>query len=215
MKLRVSIIVLAVAALLASCQKDDVAPSVPPSAAINVVNVSAGAFNFFMNGTRLNNTSPIYPDGISGYLEVYSGQQNYQFKNDRSPDVAFTLPLSLDSAASYTIFAAALDTANIILVNDDINIEPDTAVFIRFVNASPKVNNITVLLNDTARVTNAAYRSVSDLIRVQPGIKKLSIANTNISDSVTFTRGNAYTIYSKGDPAITGDGGFGLRIIQN
>ncbi|MCD8741924.1 DUF4397 domain-containing protein [Mucilaginibacter roseus] len=215
MKLRVSVIVLAVAALLASCQKEDVAPSVPPSAAVNVVNVSGGAFNFFMNGTRLNNTSTIYPDGVSGYLEVYSGQQNYQFKNDRSPDVAFTLPLSLDSAASYTLFAAALDTTNIILVNDDISIDTGNVALIRFVNASPKVNNITLSLNDTARVSNAAYRSVSDLIRIVPGRKKLSVGNTNMGDSVTFTRGNAYTIYSKGDPAINGDGGFGLGIIQN
>lgn len=215
MKLRVSVIVLAVAALLASCQKDDVAPSVPSSAAINVVNVSAGAFNFFMNGTRLNNTSTIYPDGVSGYLEVYSGQQNYQFKNDRSPDVAFTLPLSLDSAASYTLFAAALDTANVILVNDDLSVDTGNVAIVRFVNASPKANNVTVLLNDTAKVTNAPYRSVSNLIRIVPGTKKLSVANTNIRDSVTFTRGNAYTIYSKGDPSITGDGGFGLGIIQN
>lgn len=217
MKFKFSVIVLAIAAGLASCQKEDTPPAVPPSAAINVVNVSARSFNFFINGNRLNNTSTIYPDGVSGYLEVYSGQQNYQFKNDGSAEVLLNLPLSLDSARSYTLFAAALDTTNYILVNDDIAVDTGNVAMIRFVNASAKVNPVTLSLNDTARVTGAAYRSVSDLIRISPGIKKLSVAGggKTVSNSVTFTRGNAYTIYTKGDPAITGDGGFSAGIIQN
>ncbi|MCC8408676.1 DUF4397 domain-containing protein [Mucilaginibacter sp. UR6-1] len=217
MKFKVTVIVLAVVAALVSCQDEDVAPTVPPSAAISLVNVSARSFNFFMNGTRLNNTSTIYPDGISGYLEVYSGRQNYQFKNDGSAEVGLALPLSLDSAKSYTLFAAALDTANIILVNDDLTVDTGNVAMIRFVNASPKVNPVALSLNDTTKVNAAAYRSVSDLIRITPGIKKLSVTGggKTVSDSVTFTRGNAYTIYTKGDPAITGDGGFSADIIQN
>ncbi|MBE9585452.1 DUF4397 domain-containing protein [Mucilaginibacter sp. JRF] len=216
MKFKVPVIVLAVVVALASCQDEDIAPTVPPSAAIALVNVSPRSFNFFMNGTRLNNTSTIYPDGISAYLSVYSGQQNYQFKNDGSAEVALNLPLSLDSARSYILFAAALDTANLILVNDDLTVDTGNVAMIRIINASPKTTSLTLSLNDTAKVTNAAYRSVSDLLRIVPGRKKLSVTGaTLLTDSVTFTRGNAYTIYTKGDPAITGDGGFNVGVIQN
>jgi len=47
---------------------------------LNVTNASTDTLNYYLNGTRVNNASSIYPLGSSGYIGVAVGQQNYQFK---------------------------------------------------------------------------------------------------------------------------------------
>src|SRR5258708_22726596 len=87
---------IAVAAGLASCKNNDnVFPAAPPPTGITVINASPDTLNFYLNGTRQNNASSMYPGGSSGLKLVPSGLQNYQFKKAGQPLALFSLPLKL------------------------------------------------------------------------------------------------------------------------
>ena len=47
---------------------------------VNVVNAGTDTLNFYLNGTRQNNASSLFPGGQFFYISEPSGSQNYQFK---------------------------------------------------------------------------------------------------------------------------------------
>src|ERR1700759_3159597 len=93
----------AVVLLAESCKNnDEVFPTVH-YCALNIVNASADTLNFYLNGTRQNNSSSIFPVGQSYYLPIPSGSENLQFKKAGTSGILFSFPAKLDTV-NYSLY---------------------------------------------------------------------------------------------------------------
>ncbi|OOQ60977.1 hypothetical protein BC343_21215 [Mucilaginibacter pedocola] len=205
-----------------SCKKGD--DSVPTSStlttSLNVVNTTTDTLNFYLNGSRVNTTSSLYPFGYTGYLPVPFEDQNYQFKRPRSSDVLFNLQLALDTNKVYSVYIAGENADDTFTTRDTLIADTASRPKIRFVNASPGSGNLNVVINDTLRFSTRAYKTTTVFIPISAGIKHVQIYNTGstvaLSDtSRTFIAGRQYTLFAKG--RITGTGGqkFGTGLVVN
>ncbi len=217
MKFKVPLIISLAVASFASCQKEDLPPAVKPQASLNVINLTSTSVNVLQNGNRINNTSTVYPNGVTGYLVVSAGESPFTITRNGTPDIFFTKQLALDSLGEHTLFIAGATADDAILTNDRFTTDTANVTQVRLVQASSKAGDLEVRFNDTVAFSNAAYKSVSDFKKLKPGNKELKILRGTtvlLTDSVTITRNNAYTLYTSGDPQVTGDAGFGAGILQ-
>ena len=149
-------VVIAVAIGLFSCKNNDNVFPKKVITQINVVNASADTLNFFLNGTRQNNTSSLFPTGQSFYLFVPPGLQNYQFKKQGATTVLFNVPVTLGDTAHTSLYIYGETTAQTFTSNDPLFFvtgHPDTTQ-IRFVNVSPDAGNINVTVGTTVSFTS-------------------------------------------------------------
>ncbi len=210
---------------LSACKKNNDTPTVTSTAFLNIVNASTDTVNFYLNGTRLNNNSNLYPAGSSGYFSVTDGQQNYQVKKLFNPvtntvQTLFSIPLKLDSAGDYSLFITDGTLVNSFSTKDVLLAVPDTLAttncYVRFVNASPGTTNFDLAVGDTVKFTNVPFKSVSgfQLVGVS-GLKPISIYQTGsatpiISGHIALTPGYSYTFYSYGKLNGTGNSALGI-----
>jgi hypothetical protein len=216
---------------LLSCKNKDIAPVTPILTNLTVVNATADTINYYLNGTRQNNISDLYPGGSTGYLNVFSGLQNYQFKRTGSAVILFSVPYTLDTSKYYSIFVAgttagktfktvdAIDSAQAILSTDT----TFQKSMIRYVNASPDAGQLTVTVGtgDTVSLTNKPFMYVSPFMQFNashvqsvkvylPGISK-----AQIDTPLTFQTGAIYTLFTKGLIAGKGNSAFSISLISN
>lgn len=217
---------------LLSCKNDkDIAPVTPLLTNLTVVNATADTINYYLNGTRQNNTSDLYPAGSTGYLTVFSGLQNYQFKKTGSSVVLFSVPYALDTGKYYSIFVAgttasktfktvdALDSAQTILYYDT----TDTKSMIRYVNASPDAGQLTVTVGtgDTVNLTNKPFMYVSPFMQFNAShaqVVKVYLSGNStakLDTTITFQTGAMYTLFTKGLIAGKGNSVFSIGLIGN
>jgi hypothetical protein len=215
------IIVLILALGLAACKKNDDIPSEDEGLVtnLNVVNADSDTLNFYINGTRINNTSSLYPLGSSGYIGVPYGQQDYQFKKLGSPVVLFTLPLMLDTSKNYSLFVAGNATDKVFLTVDEIKAST-TVARIRFAHTSPDAGAIDVTVGDTVKFLARAFKTATSFVNVNAGIKRIRIykagTSTLLSDETkTLVTGNVYTLFTKGQLGGNGDAKFGTGLSVN
>jgi hypothetical protein len=210
-----------------SCKNnDEVFPKVVPTN-INVVNATADTLNFYLNGTRQNNLSGLFPAGASLYLPVPSGQQNYQFKKAGGFTDLFSLPLNLKDSSYYSLYVYG-EAASQTFVTTDVllsyTLHPDTTQ-IRFVNVSPDAGNLNVtILNptalDTISIAPQAFKATSPFVLNPGGLQEIKVfqagATTPKVDTViTFQQGAIYTLFSKGLINGKGNAAFGIGVIMN
>src|SRR5665213_1876561 len=119
--------VLVLAGLLSCKNNDNVFPKVSYTG-ITVVNASADTLNFYLNGTRQNSASSLFPAGNSGLKIVPSGLQNYQFKKAGRPDVLLSVPLNLTTNTFNSVYVTGETAASIFKTVD--TIPPDTVPLI-------------------------------------------------------------------------------------
>lgn len=220
MNIRALILYFAVLVIgLSACKKEngDLVPVVNTTN-LNVINASADTLNFYQNGTRLNNTSNLYPFGSLGYMSVAVGSQNYQFKRAGSSDALVGKVLALDTAVNYTLFVAGETPDKVFLLNDVFPVDSTITVSIRFVNASPMAANVDVYIGDKFNYKNQAFKSATPFVGIASGKNALSIyeaGTTNLlaGGTLTLVAGNSYTLFIKGVPKGTGNNVFGARII--
>jgi hypothetical protein len=204
---------------LASCKNNDnVFPKVE-STFLMTVNASADSLNMYLNGTRQNNGSTIFPVGSFGYLAEPSGQQNYQFKKAGQFNYLFSLPLNLKDSVNYSLYiygtsASQTFTATDVLIPNSTS--PDTTQ-IRFVNASPDAGNLSVTVGDTLSFTNQAFKSVTSFKQTGGGQKEVKIfqvgaATPKVDTLIVFEPGAIYTIFSKGLISGKGSAAFGVGV---
>jgi hypothetical protein len=207
---------------LASCKNnDEVFPPVV-SSFINVVNASTDTLNFYVNGTRKNNNSSLYPMGQSYYLTVPAGTQNYQFKKAGSPDVLFSLPLNLKDSLNYSLYVYGESANKTFYTIDSLRTYtayPDTTQ-IRFVNVSPDAGNLTVTVNDTLNFKSRAFKTSSVFLFTDAGQKEVKVyldgaATPKIDTTVTVQAGGIYTIFSKGLLNGKGSAVFDVGLVTN
>jgi hypothetical protein len=188
------------------------------STLLSVINASADTLNFYQNGTRLNNSSNLYPFGLLSNLSVTAGLQNFQFKKAGSPYALVDAPNTIKADSTYTLVFAGETTDQVFLLTDHFLTTGSTAS-IRFVNASSTVGGLDVTIGDSISYKNRIFKSVTPFVKVAAGKKLLSIYKTGSTTplikpgDLTLVAGASYTLYTKGSLNGIGNNVFGARIL--
>lgn len=215
-----------------SCKKNNDAPTVLTTAQLNLVNASSNTINFYLNGTRLNNTTSFYPGGSLGYVfNVASGTQNYQFKIAGNENILFTKPLTLDSGKKYSLYISGQTADNAFMTNDVLTADTAGNALVRFVNASPDSSPLVVAFEggstattilDTIKFSSVAYKTTTDFIKVKGGFshnvsvyQASSSSNPKRDTTVILNSGQIYTIYSYGLVGTVGNQALNTSLIVN
>jgi hypothetical protein len=197
---------------LASCVKND--PIIRNNAGVNVnvINATDEVINFYLNGTRQNSVTGIYPLAANGYVSIPFGSKLFTFRklfNNQSfvnADTLFTLPVQLDSVGAgtrYSIFAGGLTRSTAFVLKDVL--EPDAkSAKMRFVVASPNTTGLRVFIDDALFLTGGAFKSATNF-EILPTDKKIKIDILPATGTVplytttfTFPAGSIYTLFSQG-----------------
>lgn len=190
-------------AALSSCKNNDnfFVPAVTID--ITVVNASANTLNFYLNGTRQNNSSSIFPAGSVTHLAVPAGAQNYQFKIAGSADVLFSVPLTLTKKIANSLYICG-ETADKAFNTVD-TLLTDTVPFaaVRFVHAAPDAGSLNVFVGDTVNFKNRTFKSSTVFLPVGSGQKRVRIfqtgsATAKVDTIITMQPRRTYTLFAKG-----------------
>lgn len=198
-----------------SCKKSGDFVPIVKTAFINIVNATADTLNIYQSGTRLNNTSNLYPSGSLAGLSVTVGTQNYQFKKAGNPNTLIEIPVTTDTLTTHTLFVAGETADQVFLTKDLVRDTGTTTVRIRFINASPTTTNLDVYIGSNFVRKNIAFKAETEYITVSAGANVLSIYQAGTTTllaggTLTLTSG-PYTLYTKG--GATGNT-FGARILN-
>jgi len=205
-----------------SCKNNDnVFPTVLPSA-VNVVNASADTLNFYLNGTRQNNTSSLFPLGQTYYLTFPAGKEDIQFKKAGAFGVLFSYQVTLQDSVNYSLYvtnesaSGAFSTADYL---DTVGINTGVNFGLRFVNASPNAGTLNVSVDSTT-YPNAAFKSSSSFLLYGSGPKEVKVfegasATAAIDTTIIFQPGHLYTVYSKGLLSGKGNSVFDVGVATN
>ncbi|WP_295792468.1 DUF4397 domain-containing protein [Mucilaginibacter sp.] len=204
--------------VLASCKSNDNVFTKKVSTAINVVNASAGNINFYVNGTRQNNTSALTPGGQTFYLTVPAGLQNFQIKKDGSPDYLISIPLNLKDSLYHSLYIAG-ESLDKTLVTIDTLIVDTNKVQLRFVHTTPGAGIFDVKIGDTLKF-HSAFKTSSSFLSVGSGLKEIKVFETGsstpkIDTIVSMSPNKGYTIFTKGTLTGTGSSKFSLGMALN
>lgn len=224
---------------LSACnKKNNDAPTVALKSSLNIVNASADTVNFYLNGTRLNNNSNLYPLVSTGYLtNILAGSQNFQVKKMFNPvtstvQTLFTIPLKLDTGTNYSLYIAGETLDNAFLIPDFTQAQANqlasmtntgdtvqTTSLVRFVNASPTVGNLDIAIGDTVKFTNVPFKTAENFTLINSGSKipfniyKSGTTTPLTTGTLVLSPGTAYTVYSKGALNGTNNSAFGIVYI--
>jgi hypothetical protein len=213
-----------------SCKDKDLPTPPGATTALNVVNATADTIKYYINGTRQNNTSPIFVGGATGYLSVLAGTQNYKFsKSNRGFPVLFTTTFDLDTLTNYSIFVCG-ETADKTFKTIDPLEQADTLLahdktlkssVIRFVNCSPDAGplNVTVGVGDTVNVNSAPFEYVGNYTLFTGGVKHVKVyqggsSTPKIDTIITFNTTSIYTLFTKGLLNGKGNAQFSVSLIN-
>lgn len=232
MNYRLSILfLLAVLCGFSACNKQSYIVPNPPGnpPALDVVNATADTLDYFINGTRQNNTSDIYPNGATNYLSALFGTGSYTLKRAGYPAVLFQKNITLDTGKIYSLFVCGLSSDNIFLNTDDFS--PVRAIdtisgmaAIRFVNASPNAGTINFAVTTGSKsavnLTNCAFQYVSPFTALKDTASDVKVYNANTlqllkDTTISLIAGQNYTLFSKGTPGGKGANAFGMVLITN
>jgi hypothetical protein len=212
----------------ASCKKNGDAPVAVTKTSIDLINTSNNTINFFVNGTRINNTSPYYPGGTLGYYFVAAGTQNYSAKVDGTGVTLFDKSFNFSADSVYSLYVSGT-TANDIFKSTDVLVADtgtNAATFakVRFVSASSNGGNLSAVLTDTLKKTvsfnDNPYKNSTGFLRVHGGPNTVNIYRAAYPDAplkvtVTLTAGRIYTLYGYGTTATTNNSGLSAGLTIN
>ncbi len=212
---------------LIACKKSSDAPIVNHTTFLNFVNASADSVNYYMNGTRLNSNSNLYPQVASGYVGVLAFAQTYQVKkvfNTAGGTIQplFSLPLNLDTAHYYSLFIAG-ESASLAFKTID-SLKADTikgTCKVRFVNASPGTASYDLVVGSASKFSGLGFGAASgfrlaDTGSVAPVTLYPSGSSTPVaSGTVALLQGRSYTIYTTGKLNGTGSSALSLAVMIN
>ncbi|MFB9842705.1 DUF4397 domain-containing protein [Mucilaginibacter ginsenosidivorans] len=229
MNIRITgLFLVALIAAFASCKKSgDVPVAVTLADSLNIVNASTNTINYYLNGTRLNNNSNLYPGGSSGYYYVPTGTQTYQVKKAFDPATSvvqqlFSIPLDLEAHHYYSLFITDDTAAHAFYIKDALRPENRTdTCLVRFVNASPNSGSLDFAVGDTLKFSNKAFTDTSDFRPVGvSGLKAIALyqsgsAEPLVSGHYPLVAGRSYTFYAKGKKGGSGNTALNLGVTLN
>ncbi len=213
---------------LTACKKNNDAPVISTAIdSLNVINATADTINYYLNGTRLNNNSNLYPSGSSGYYQVPAGSQAYQVKKFFNPATSavqtlFNITLPLEAHHYYSLFVAG-ETADQAFTTLD-TLRQDTIpnqCYVRFVNASSDAGNLDFAVGDTLKFTSKAFKTSSGFVSVGvSGKKPIKLYQSGsptplINTTFSLIAGQSYTFYTQGKLSGTGNSALGISVTLN
>ena len=221
MNSRFLIILFIALAGLTSCKNNDEVFKPFIFTDVTLVNASPDTLNFYVNGTRQNNASSLFPGGYFAHFDESAGLQNYQFKKAGTSAVLFTLPLTFKDSIFNSIYVAG-ETADKAFTTVDTLLTdtlPNLAT-VRFVHASPDAGVLNVFIGDTVNFKLRSFKSSSVFLVVGSGQKKVMIfqagsATPKIDTVITILPNKPYTLFSKGLINGKGTAAFNVGVIQN
>ena len=214
MNLKKIFILFLIVSIAFGCKKAyDIPPAGVPMTFFNVINSTQNTFNYYLNGTRQNTASSIYPSGYTGYLSVASRTQTYQFRPNGSVNALFDKQLALTDSTYQTLYVTG-NTADKAYLFSDTLITSTTGSNVRFAHTLDGAGALSVSVNDTLVFVNRSYKTVSAFQTLASGTKTLKVYAGNstmpsATQKITFSIGNVYTLYvsalpnGAGQPALT------------
>lgn len=205
--------IIAIAAMVSSCSKDDDIDS-SGSANLKVVNASSTSSDqsFYLASKAVVQGSLSYGDA-SDYIVTNSGKNLHaEFRNEGSATAYATGEFDLDKGANYSVFLAGDgQSARVKLYKDDLSAAASGQAKIRFIHLSDAAPANIDIKNGSGEniVANLGRDAASSYINVAPGILSLSVyaagsatslANFNLT---AFAAGKIYTVYITGSTAQT------------
>lgn len=187
-----------------TCKNNDEVFPAKVSSFLNVVNATGDTLNFYLDGTRKNNTSSIYPGGQSYYATVQAGQYSFGIKKAGDYQLLASMPVTLQDSVDYTVYVAGASGGQSFYSTDALI--ADTAANtteIRFVNATPDAGSLDFHAGDTASYKSAAFKGQSQFLVTGYGTKEVKIYQSGaptplVDTSLTFQQGYIYTVFSRG-----------------
>ncbi len=217
-RLLILLIIVFITGGLSACKKNNDAPTVTATVGLNVINASADTFNFYLNGTRQNGTSNLFPGSSTGYYPIPVGSQTFQIKKPFNTvtnvlQTLFNITLTSDNNPYHSLFITGPVLADTFTTVDALNSTSKTdTCFIRFVNASPGTTALDMAYGSTTQFTNRPSKSVTAFTFANTvtgasinGYIALKVFNTGSTtalaiDSVALVQGKSYTFYTMGVP---------------
>lgn len=209
---------------LAGCKNNDNVFPIQQSSFIKIVNTSVDTLNIYLNGTRQNNLSNLFPGGSLDYFTVPTGVQNYQFKKAGSFSVLFNVNLSLTYNTYNTLFVSGESASLTFNTLDNLpqasnSVASDTA-YIRFVNTSSDAGNLNASVGNTVKLNGVAYKNTSTFLPVIAGQNEVKISQGNsavvIKDTTLTIQANyVYTLVTRGLINGTGNTAFNVSLLTN
>ena len=212
------LLAVAITGVLSCKNNDNVFPTKNPDSGFRIVNASPNTINYFLNGTRLNNSGGLASGVATSYINVTAGQQNFQFKLDGSPDILFGWPEKMPDSVGYTLYITGNTADKAFRVQDVFAVDTGFAA-LGFVNASA-AGDIDVAVGDTMRFKKASFKAQTEFKGISTGerdVKFYKAGTTTLLKDTTFTMSlnRVYTIYSYGTPGAKGSSQFGVAITTN
>ncbi|GAC1300436.1 MAG: hypothetical protein NVSMB24_01040 [Mucilaginibacter sp.] len=223
MNIRYSILFLTlITGGLLSCKNNDSVIQPPLQTGLNVVNATGDTLNFYVNGTRQNGLSPLYPGGNIGLLLIPSGLQNYQFKKAGSSNVLLSTPQSFTFNTLNSIYVTGESADKVFKTLDTLPLI-DTFKFttgLRFVNAAPDAGNLDVYVGDTVKIRTRPYKSSSIFLLTGSGQKRVRVylsgaTTARLDTTMAFQSNTDYTLFTKGLLNGKGNAAFNVRRLIN
>lgn len=210
-----SLAVVAIAGLLAACNKNDSVNTPIPAAGLMVFNLAPDreAVGFSLSGNVLSNAPLSYTNFNGYYQNIYTGNREVEAFGFRD-SVYASSTFNFENNVQYSLFLTGNNGKyqNIIAKDEiDSNATADRA-YVRYINAIPdSVNTPEVKITtggNTISDLPASFNTVSDFTAVTGGDVTISVNNgTTISAERTLqlVNGKAYTALLIGVPGATND----------
>jgi hypothetical protein len=224
MNTKCSILLLVIVAVIigfSSCKNNDnVFPKVVTTL-MNVVNASADTLNFYLNGTRQNNSSSLYTGSQSFYITVPAGSQNYQFRKPGTSNYLFSLPLNLKDSTNNSLYIISTSPINTFTTIDSLNKDTvPNSTQLRFVNTSSDAGSVDVFVGDTVNFKSRAFKTATVFLPTGSGQKEVKIylagaATPKVDTVITFQPARIYTLFSKGLINGKGNSRFNVAVVIN
>jgi hypothetical protein len=211
--------------LLFSCLKDHNTYVTVPTAQLMVIQASPGApaETLYLNNNRVTSQPYNYGDWV-GYFNAYTGARQVVLYNYNNQTQIVSDTVTLQQGIVYSLFLANTYTKpDLILLKDTISQPASGKATIRFVDASPDAGAVDLLANNTALVSNKAYKGASSFLPVTGNNTAYTFqvlksgTNTVLAtlSNVTIQNGNVYTVWLHGLAAGSGTTALGVDILNN
>lgn len=200
-----------------ACKKDGEKLTADTQNEITVINAGGDTLNVYENGTRINNGSNLLPSGQYTNLAITAGTQRYQFKKAGNPNTLFETELSMNDSTRYTLFVAGQSADRTFLLRD--SLYSDTAVLIRYVNASPDAGNIDFTIGDLPTIKSIPFKGDTKFLSIPAGKVFYSMYREGqstplASGTITVSAGASYNLFSKGLVDGKGTSALGARLLR-
>jgi hypothetical protein len=206
---------------LSSCKNNDNVFAKVTYTDLTIVNASPDTLNFYLNGTRQNNSSNLYPAGNAAHLSLPSGSQDYQFKKAGNSAVLFSVPLNLTANIFYSLYLTGESAGGAFYHADTLYRDtlPNMAT-VRFVHAASDVGNLDVYVGDTVNFKNRSFKTTSVFLPIASGPQEVKVFQTGatipkVDTLLTLQANTIYTLFSKGLINGKGSSAFGIGTVLN